>query len=236
MILINLLPHREEKRQRRKQAFFIGLGLAAALGFFLAGTWYLVLERMISTQQARNSYLNTEIAKLDDKIKDIAALREEIDGLKARQKAVEDLQTDRNVPVYLLNELVKQTPEGIYLNGIKQDGQSVSLTGVAQSNERVSELLRNTAYNSQWLEQPQLQEISSTVLQTSSRDQKHLFNFSLKVGIKRPQDANAQGPDGAASGPASGASAPKPAKTAAMSGAPMPQYGWVAPATARQPA
>lgn len=215
MILINLLPHREEKRQRRKQAFFVGLGLSAALGFVIAGAWYLVLERMISTQQARNQYLVSENTKLDDKIKDIATLREEIDGLKARQKAVEDLQTDRNMPVYLLNELVRQTPEGIYLTNIKQDGQVVNLTGIAQSNERVSEMLRNTAYNSQWLEHPELQEISSTVLQTSSRESKHLFNFSMKVGIKRPQDANAQAADGRASGPVGSASSPAPAASAA---------------------
>jgi type IV pilus assembly protein PilN len=214
MILINLLPHREERRQRRKQAFFIGLGLSAVAGFVVAGAWYLVIDRMTVTQQERNQFLNTEIAKLDDKIKDIATLRDEIDALKARQKAVEDLQTDRNVPVYLLNELVRQTPEGIYLTSIKQDGQTVTLTGVAQSNERVSEMLRNTAYNSPWLDHPELQEIAAATQQggANGRDVQHLFNFSMKVSIKRPQDT--QGPDGQASAPAAGASAAHPGKVA----------------------
>src|SRR6185369_8062235 len=141
MILINLLPHREERRKRRKQAFFAGLGASVAVGAVVAGLWYLVLEQMISTQQDRNSYLTAEIKKLDEQIKDIANLRAEIEALKARQRAVENLQLDRNLPVHLLNELVKQTPEGVYLSSIKQDGQTVLVGGVAQTNERVSEFL-----------------------------------------------------------------------------------------------
>eukprot|EP01136_Pigoraptor_vietnamica_P015486 Opistho-1_new@58721 len=100
MILINLLPHREERRQRRKKAFFVGLGVAAAAGIAIAALWYLVLQQMISTQQERNAYLTAEIKKLEEQIKDIATLKAEIDSLKARQKAVEDLQTDRNIPMY----------------------------------------------------------------------------------------------------------------------------------------
>ncbi len=123
MILINLLPHREEKRQRRKIAFFAGLGAAAAAGLAIVGIWYLVVQQLTSAQQARNDFLNAEIKKLEVQIKDIATLRAEIESLKARQKAVEDLQIDRNVPVHLLNELVKQTPEGIYFRVVKHDGQ-----------------------------------------------------------------------------------------------------------------
>ena len=126
MILINLLPHREEKRQRRKIAFFAGLGAAAAAGLAIVGIWYLVVQQLTSAQQARNDFLNAEIKKLEVQIKDIATLRAEIESLKARQKAVEDLQIDRNVPVHLLNELVKQTPEGIYFKSIKQDGQGLT--------------------------------------------------------------------------------------------------------------
>ncbi|HSM21041.1 MAG TPA: fimbrial assembly protein, partial [Rubrivivax sp.] len=115
MILINLLPHREERRRQRKRAFFIGLGACAAAGAAVVGLWFSVLQQLTSTQEARNDFLKTEIAKLDVQIKDIATLRAEIEALKARQKAVEDLQTDRNVPVHLLDELVKQAPEGVYL-------------------------------------------------------------------------------------------------------------------------
>ena len=108
MILINLLPHREEKRRQRKRAFFVGLGACAAAGAAVVGLWFSLLQQMTAAQEARNDVLKTEIARLDVQIKDIATLRSEIEALKARQKAVEDLQTDRNVPVHLLNELVAQ--------------------------------------------------------------------------------------------------------------------------------
>ena len=205
MILINLLPHREEKRRQRKRAFFVGLGACAAGGAAIVGLWFSVLQQMTSAQESRNDFLKAEIARLDVQIKDIATLRAEIDALKARQKAVEDLQTDRNVPVHLLDELVKQTPEGVYLTTIKQTGQVVAVTGVAQTNERVSELLRNTLYNSPWLEKPELVEIKAAAVTTANREQRRLFEFSMRVTIKRPQAAAA---DGAASSPARPAAAP----------------------------
>lgn len=187
MILINLLPHREEKRRRRKAAFFTGLGVAAVVGLLVVGLWYTVLEQMISAQRGRNDFLSAEIKKLDAQIKDIATLKAEIEALKARQKAVEDLQTDRNIPVYLLNELVKQTPEGVYLTSIKQTQQNVTVTGIAQTNERVSELLRNTAYNSAWLERPELIEIKAAA--ANAKDPRRLFDFSMRLSLKRPQAA-----------------------------------------------
>lgn len=187
MILINLLPHREERRQLRRKAFFAGIGVSVVVGILIAGLWYAVLQQMIGTQQDRNNFLLAETKKLEDQIKDIATLKSEIESLKARQQAVEDLQTDRNLPVHLLNELVSQTPEGVYLTTIKQDGQVVSVTGIAQTNERVSEFLRNTAYNSAWLERPELVEIKLSALSTAGRDQRNVFDFSVKVTLKRPQ-------------------------------------------------
>jgi type IV pilus assembly protein PilN len=214
VILINLLPHREARRQERKRAFFSALGLAAIVGVGLTILWFGVLQQLTSIQEGRNRFLTDEIKKLDEQIKDIAALRAEIDALKARQKAVEDLQTDRNVPVYLLDELVKQTPEGIYLTSVKQVGNIVTVGGMSQTNERVSELLRNTAYSSQWLERPELVEIKAVTL-GKDRDARRLFDFSMRVSIKRPQAAAgaASGASGAATG-AAPASAPatKPAK------------------------
>lgn len=186
MILINLLPHREAKRQERKRAFISGLGLSAVLGVGVLAVWYGALQQMISVQQARNQYLSNENKKLDEQIKDIATLQAEIDALKARQQAVEDLQTDRNVPVYLLDELVKQTPEGVYLTSIKQNANLVTIGGLSQTNERVSELLRNTAYNSAWLEKPELVEIKAASVQIG-RDQRKVFDFTMRVSIKRPQ-------------------------------------------------
>ncbi len=188
MILINLLPHREERRKRKKIAFFAGLGGAAVAGLLVVGGWYAILEQLKSAQQDRNQFLSAEIAKLDIEIKDIATLKAEIASLTARQKAVEDLQADRNMPVHLLNELVKQTPEGIYLTSLKQDGAAINLTGIAQTQERISEFLRNTAYSSEWLTSPELIESKATTITGANRDQKRLFDFSVRLTLKRPPD------------------------------------------------
>lgn len=208
MILINLLPHREEKRKQRKQAFFAALGVSAVVGAVVVGGWYSVLQQMQAAQAARNEMLRAENRQLDIQIKDIATLRTEIEALKARQKAVEDLQTDRNVPVYLLDELAKQAPEGIFLSSIRQSGNVVTITGIAQTNERVSEFLRNTLYNSPWLEKPELVEIKAATVNAQERernaDQRRLFEFSMRVSIKRP----------AATAPATPAPAARPAAKA----------------------
>ena len=200
MILINLLPYREEKRKRRKTAFFVGLGIAAAIGAAVVVAIYVLLQYLTDEQQRRNQYLASEINRLEIQIKDIANLRTEIESLKSRQRAVEDLQTDRNTPVHLLNDLARFTPEGIYLTSIRQADKTVTITGIAQTNDRVSEFLRNTSRNSEWMEKPELVEIKVANLSTNARDQKRLFDFSMKVTLKAPAaDAAA----GAASGPAS---------------------------------
>ncbi len=209
MILINLLPHREERRKRRKIAFFAGLGVAAVVGLGIVGGWYLVVEQLKSAQQDRNKFLTTEIAKLELEIKDIATLKAEIASLVARQKAVEDLQTDRNVPVHILNELVRQTPEGMYFTAVKQDGQILNITGIAQTQERISEFLRNTAYNSEWLVKPDLIESKATVITGANREQKRLFDFSMRLTVKRPQDKAATAQGIPAATPASAAAAAK---------------------------
>ena len=158
-------------------------------------------QQAVEAASARDAQLQAAIQKLDEEIKDVSALKAEIDSLKARQRAVEDLQTDRNMPVYLLNELVAQTPEGIYLSSIRQNGQDVLVTGAAQTNERVSEFLRNTNSRSEWFQRPELVEIkAATVNAKSARDTKRLFEFTMRVGLKRPGEVAA--PAGAASGPA----------------------------------
>lgn len=201
MILINLLPHREARRQERKRAFFSALGLAALIGVGVVVAWYGVVQQMTAAQRARNDFLSAEIKKLDEQIKDIATLRAEIEALKARQQAVEDLQTDRNVPVYLLDEVAKQTPEGVFLTSIKQNGGTVTMTGLSMTNERVSELLRNTAYNSPWLERPELVEIKAANVLVG-KEQRKLYDFNLRVSLKRPEAKKASGPGPAASAPA----------------------------------
>jgi type IV pilus assembly protein PilN len=206
MAKINLLPHREARRKQRKQQFFVMLALSAVLGggVVLAVGGYIANN--ISNQNQRNNFIKAENAKLDAQLKEIATLKEEIEALKARQQAVEDLQSDRNQPVYLLDELVKQVPEGIFLKAFKQNGQRVVLNGYAQSNERVSELLRNLGNNSPWLERPDLIEIRSTSV-GQGKDVKKVFDFTINVGIKRPRDKDKPATDASASATAGAAGA-----------------------------
>ena len=191
MILVNLLPHREAARKRRREAFFASLGLAAIAGLLISGavySWYLT---QIETQRGKNLLLQTEITLLEGQIKEISTLQAEIAALRARQNAVEDLQGNRNLPVYLLTELVKQLPDGVYINSMKQDNQSVQITGVAQSNERVSELLRNFSNNSPFLSKPELIEITAGTVALTPRDQRRVANFSMRVALKRASDPKA---------------------------------------------
>lgn len=189
MILINLLPHREAARKRRKDMFNASLGLSALAGGLIAGLIFLWFQSQISGQQDKNQILKGQITEFDRQIKDIAGLEAEIAALRARQQAVEDLQADRNMPVHLLTELVKQLPEGVYINNMRQEGQNVSLQGVAQSNERVSELLRNLSTQSAWLTRPDLIEIVAGSVSVSPRDQRRVANFKINVKLVRADEA-----------------------------------------------
>jgi type IV pilus assembly protein PilN len=212
VILINLLPHREAARKRRRETFYVTLVLSALGGVLIAGGIYVWFAAQISEQQGKNLVLSGEIKRLEAQIKDIATLQTEIAALRARQQAVEDLQADRNMPVHLLNELVMQIPDGVYLSSLKQENQTVSIQGVAQSNERVSELLRHLGNNSAWLTRPELVEITAGTVQLSPRDQRRVSNFTMRVKLLRASEA--QKAAAAASG-ASAPAAPVPSATAA---------------------
>ena len=179
----------EIARKRRQELFNVSLGLSVFVGGLLAGLVFLWLESQISTQQDKNQLLQTEIKKFDLQIKEIAGLEGEIAALLARQQAVENLQADRNMPVYLLTELVKQLPEGVYVSSLRQEGQNVALQGVAQSNERVSELLRNLGNNSPWFTRPELVEIVAGSANLTSRDVRRVANFQIRVRLVRPNEA-----------------------------------------------
>jgi len=217
VILINLLPHRDAARKRRREAFFVSLGAAAVCGGVIAGGMYLWLAAQISDQQAKNQVLKTEIVKLEGQIKEISTLQQEIAALRARQQAVEDLQADRNMPVHLLNELVRQLPDGVYVSSLKQENQLVTLVGTAQSNERVSELLRNLGNNSPWLTRPELVEIVAGNVALSPRDQRRVSNFSMRVRLLRASEVKAT----AGTTPASGSVPAASAAAAAMAAAPV---------------
>ncbi len=188
MILINLLPHREAARKQRRDVFNLSLGLSALLGGLIAGGIFLWFQTQISLQQGKNRVLTGEIKVLEGQIKDIAGIEAEIAALRARQQAVEDLQADRNQPVYLLTELVKQLPDGVYISSMRQENQNVTLQGVAQSNERVSELLRNLANNTPWFAKPELVEIVAGSVALNAREQKRVSNFTMRVRLVRSSE------------------------------------------------
>ena len=192
MILINLLPHREVARKKRKDLFNIYAALAAVVGGILAGLVLLVIQGQTDAQMTRNELLRTEIKIFDVQIKEIATLEAEIAALQARQQAVENLQSDRNIPVHLLSELARILPEGVYLKAITQTGPDVALQGVAQSNERVSELLRELSGGSDWFTQPQLIEITASSVQLSARDQRRVANFSIRFKLLSASQVDAK--------------------------------------------
>lgn len=207
MILINLLPHREAARKRRRDIFHVLLLGSALLGGVIAGVIFLWFQAAITLQQDTNVLLETEIRKLEAQIKDIATLEAEIKALRARQQAVEDLQSDRNLPVHLLTQIVNQLPDGVYVAKLTQTDQLVTINGVAQSNERVSELLRNFANNTPWFAKPELLEIVSGTVALSPRDQKRVYNFVVRVKLVRSSEAEKALAQVA---PAAAASAPTP--------------------------
>lgn len=183
MILINLLPHRAAARKRRRDLFNLTLGAAALGGLLLAGVVHLWYEAQISNQQGKNGVLIAENARMDVIIKEVANLEAEIAALKARQKAVEDLQANRNSPVHLMNELARLLPDGVYINSMRQTNSQITVTGVAQSNERVSELLRNIAGDSKWLVRPELVEIVAANLALNPRDTRRVGNFTMRMTL-----------------------------------------------------
>lgn len=185
MILINLLPHREATRKRRKEAFQATMVLSALVGLLIIGGVYWWYQMMIEAQQAKNSMLRKEITVLESQIKEIAGLEDEITALRARQKAVEDLQSDRNLPVHMLNELVAQLPDGVYITSIKQEGLAVTMQGTAQSNERVSEMLRNLSEGTPWISKPELVEIVAKTVAVTPKDQRRAAAFNLRFQLTR---------------------------------------------------
>lgn len=193
MILINLLPHREAARKRRREVFHATLFASALMGLVIAGSIYWWLQILISEQQGKNRFLQQEIAVLENQIKEIATIEEEILALTARQKAVENLQSDRNMPVHLLNELVRQLPDGVYISSFKQTNRSVVMQGMAQSNERVSELLRNLAGNTPWISKPELVEIVSANVTLAPKDQRRVASFKVQFTLMRPSDISKAG-------------------------------------------
>ena len=213
MIRLNLLPHREQKRQARRREFVtlsIGLAILAAA---IVALGHVVLGNQTDNQNSRNALIKSEIAKLDEQIKEIDKLREQTLALLSRKQIVETLQTNRTEAVHLIDQVVRQLPDGIYLRLVKQSDNKVTLIGYAQSNARVSTLMRNIE-SSPWLEKPALVEIKSVQLPNVAGK---VNEFTLTLQVKRVAP-----PDVA---PASAPGKPVPGKTAAAPAVPAPAGG-----------
>ncbi len=209
MIRINLLPHREEKRKRRQQQFQILAGISAVIALLVGGTVWFYLDTQVTAQRANVAYLKLEIDKLDKQIEEIRKIREETASLLAKKQVVEGLQSNRSEPVQLLDQLLRQLPEGVFLKNFKQVGAKVNISGYAQSNARVSTLMRNLGA-SPYLENPELVEIKAVANPDKSGSRVNEFNMNISIKRARPDDSRGPPAKGAAAG---GAAAAKPAGT-----------------------
>lgn len=196
MIRINLLPHREEKRKARRQQFILLSALMALAGLVVWFIGHTLIAGYVDGQDAKNAFLKQEIAALDKDIVEIKGLREQAEALLSRKQVIESLQTNRTETVLVFNELARQLPEGVYLKALKQTGPRINLVGYAQSNARVSNLMRNLEA-SPHLQSADLVEVKAAVLNT-----RRVSEFSLNVSVEhaKAQDGieakGAAGPGG----------------------------------------
>ena len=179
MIRINLLPHRQLKREQRKKQMAVGAGIAVAIGLVVGLLGHTYFSGRVDTQRMRNAYLAEETKKLDAQIEKIKAIKEQTADLMARKQVVEGLQTNRAESVHLIDQLVRQLPEGVWIKTVKQTGQVVNIVGYAQTNGRISTLMRNLD-SSEWLEKPELVEIKAVALNNNP-----ISEFGMNVRVKR---------------------------------------------------
>ncbi|PLQ01121.1 PilN domain-containing protein [Cupriavidus pauculus] len=203
---VNLLPYHEARKAARRKKVYSMLGGAAGAGALVVLIGGFYIDSQIDEMTQLNQTLTTENARMDGQIKEVMTLRKDIDALLDRQRAIESLQAERNMPVQLLEELVRQVPEGVYLTTLKQTDDTFVVTGVAQSNERVSELLRNVS-QVQWLDRAELVESKAVMMTNNLREQRRLFDFSIRFAYRAPElpaDKKKVGASAAAARPAGG--------------------------------
>lgn len=183
---VNLLPYHEARRASRRKKVYALLGGAAGAGALVVLLGGMYIDRRVDAVSSLNQVLLAENNRMDGQIREVNTLRKDIEGLLQRQKAIEGLQNERNRPVQLLEELVRQVPEGVYLTTLKQTGDAFTVTGIAQSNERVSELLRNLS-QVQWLDKAELGESKAVMMTNNLREQRRLFDFSMRFAYRAPE-------------------------------------------------
>ncbi|WP_066731207.1 PilN domain-containing protein [Cupriavidus sp. D384] len=203
---VNLLPYHEARKAARRKKVYTMLGGAAGAGALVVLIGGFFIDSKIDEMTHLNQTLATENSRMDGQIKEVMTLKKDIEALLDRQRAIESLQAERNLPVQLLEELVRQVPEGVYLTSLKQTGDTFVVAGVAQSNERVSELLRNIG-QVQWLDRAELVESKAIVMTNNLREQRRLFDFSMRFAYRAPEppaDKKKAGAPAAADKPAKG--------------------------------
>jgi type IV pilus assembly protein PilN len=192
---INLLPHREERRKRSRNHFFVVAGGAAVVGMLVVGLMHTYYAEKSDSQNSRSQFLTSEIAKLDKQIAEINKLKDEIRALLARKQIIETLQADRAQTVHLLDDLVKRMPEGVYLKSLSQKGLRINLVGYAQSNARVSTLMRNIEA-SPWLGNPELVEVKAATVNNRRLAEFNMFMSLKRVTLEVPKPGAKPAPDG----------------------------------------
>ena len=182
MIRINLLPHRELKRKMRQQQIAVLSGVVCFFGMMIVWAVHSVITDKIDYQNGRNQYMNHQIAALDKQIEEIREIKSQTTEMLARKEVVETLQSSRSEVVYLLDQLVRLLPDGVYLQSVKQEGRGINLVGYAQSNAWVSTLMRNLE-SSPWLESPMLVEIKAVTVNNVRQNE-----FNLNITLTQPSD------------------------------------------------
>jgi type IV pilus assembly protein PilN len=192
MIRVNLLPHRQIRREARQREFGLMAGfsaIAAAVIVFMGLTY---IDAQVNAQTERNARLETAIAQLDSEIADIKDLKDQISVMLDRKQVVENLQTNRSQAVIVLDELSRQLPEGMYYKSIKQISNVITLEGVADTNARIATLVRNLS-SSKWLESPNLVEIKAETI-NGLKQNAFTMNVTIKAPKSESEDSNLQGP------------------------------------------
>jgi len=189
MIRINLLPHRELARAARRRQFNILLGIAVVAGVMAVVIGHSLIAARQSTQEARNAFLEQEIARLDSQIGEIKKIREQTQALLERKQVVETLQSNRTEVVHLFDQMIRLLPDGLYLKSFKQDGRVITLTGYTQSSARVSTLMRNLE-SSPWFESAGLVEIKAVTVNNLRANE---FVLTVRQIQQQTDDANKEG-------------------------------------------
>ena len=181
MATINLLPWREEFREQKKKEFFIHLGIAAIAAALVAFLWMQTADAALDNQQARNNRLKQEISSLEQQVKEIADLKKTKQQLNDRIEVIMQLQGTRPLIVRYFDELAKAVPDGVYLTSVKRDRNVLDITGISESNNRVSSFLRQLD-RSEYFDKPNLSAVTN-----QARLGEKAKSFTISLSLVEPK-------------------------------------------------